>query len=283
PGASASWRFFGLYAPDHAAASSDDDFARLDAIAWPDCSDTTVASVSVRRSAIQNAGAAEVLPMRGAALAQRYPDRYLEEFDGDRLLSFFTPDPPHNRHVVLLEKERVVARRHGAILRSGSALLPDESTLCATCWMHGVFAAQLTIGNTSFHKLFSVSRDPYNITRASGLRVLVEIGADWRLLAVPSAFEIGLSDCRWIYRLDDRTITVHAVAAGDDPAIQWQITVDGKPCRFLVFGHLVLGEREFDHVGRIEIDATRNEITFRPDPASLFGQRYPHAVYHLVV
>ena len=155
--------------------------------------------------------------------------------------------------------------------------------MCVTCWMHGVFGAQLTLGNTSFHKLFSVSRDPYNITRASGLRILVEIGADWRLLAVPSAFEMGLSDCRWIYRLDDRTITVHAVAAGDEPAIQWQITVEGEPCRFLVFGHLVLGERELDHVGRIEIDAAGNEITFRPDPASLCGQRYPHAVYHLVV
>ncbi len=46
-----------------------------------------------------------------------------------------------------------MTRRHGAILRSGQAMLPDDGTLCATCWMHGVFAAQLTIGNTSFHKL----------------------------------------------------------------------------------------------------------------------------------
>ena len=100
-------------------------------------------------------------------------------------------------------------------------------------------------------------------------------GDGWRLLAVPSAFEIGLSDCRWIYRLDERTITVHAVAAGDDPAMQWRITVEGKPCRFLVFGHLVLGERELDHAGRIEIDAARKRFTFRPDPDSLWGQRYP--------
>ena len=60
--------------------------------------------------------------------------------------------------------------------------------------MHGVFAAQLTIGNTSFHKLFSVSRDPYNLTRASGLRILVDGGEGWHLLGVPSAFDIGL--CR---------------------------------------------------------------------------------------
>ena len=92
-----------------------------------------------------------------------------------RLLSFFTPGKTHSRHVVLRDKERIVARRHGALLRSGEAMLPNEATLCATCWMHGVFGAQLTIGNTSFHKLFSVSRDPYNITRGSGLRMLVDI------------------------------------------------------------------------------------------------------------
>ncbi len=54
-------------------------------------------------------------------------------------------------------------------------MMLDEDLLCATAWMHGVFGAQLTIGNTSFHKLFSVSRDPYNITRASGLRMLAEL------------------------------------------------------------------------------------------------------------
>src|SRR5439155_1422402 len=104
-------------------------------------------------------GSAAAEPANEAAsVGVHYPDRFLEEFSGGRLLSFFTPDPPHNRHVVLLGKERIVTRRHGALLHSGKAMLPDQSTLYATCWMHGVFAAQLTIGNTSFHKLFSVSR-----------------------------------------------------------------------------------------------------------------------------
>ena len=79
----------------------------------------------------------------------------------------------------------------------------------------GVFGAQLTIGNTSFHKLFSVSRDPYNIMRASGLRILADAGEGWQLLAVPSAFEMGLSDCRWLYGLEgDTVISVRAIAAG---------------------------------------------------------------------
>ena len=117
--------------------------------------------------------------------------------------------------------------------------------LCATAWMHGVFASQLTIGNTSFHKLFSVSRDGYNITRTSGLRVLAEIDGAWRLLTLPSRFEMGLSDSVWEYRHEGGAISVHVIASGEDPALQCTIEVEGAPCRFLVFGHLVLGEQGF--------------------------------------
>ena len=161
-------------------------------------------------------------------------------------LSFFTPAKSLNRHVVLRDKERLVARRHGALLRSGDGMLPAEDLLCATCWMHGVFGAQLTIGNTSFHKLFSVSRDPYNITRGSGLRMLVDLGGGWRLLTVPSAFEMGLGDCRWIYRFaaenDQRS---RRSFPATNPPCSGASCVDGEACRFLVFGHLVLGEQEF--------------------------------------
>jgi 1,2-beta-oligoglucan phosphorylase len=283
PGGQAAWTFFGVYEPDHADASSDVDLARIDAArqASGDFAASEVALNEPVRSVLQEAPPIVARPLTQAEIAQRYPERSHEERASGQLISFFTPEVVHNRHVVLRAKEQIVPRRHGTILRSGQGLLLDETTLCATCWMHGVFAAQLTIGNTSFHKLFSVSRDPYNITRSSGLRILIDEGDDWRLLAVPSAFEIGLSDCCWIYSLDERTVTVRAFAAGDDAAMQWRIVVEGAPCRFLVFGHLVLGERELDHAGRVKIDAANQRFAFRPDPASLWGQRYPHAVYLL--
>ncbi len=287
PGGHAAWRFFGLYEPDHAEASSDSDLARLDNVLWNESErEAKGAAAAVFaapvRSLAQDAPVTVAGQLDETDLARLYPERLQEERLDDRLLSFFTADPPHNRHVVLRDKERLVTRRHGTLLRSGQSMLPDEATLCATCWMHGVFAAQLTIGNTSFHKLFSVSRDPYNITRASGLRMLINAGDGWRLLTVPSAFEMGLSDCRWVYLLGGRTITVRAVASGEDPAMQWRVTVEGEPCRFLAFGHLVLGERELDSGGLIEIDAKPRCFSLRPGPDSLWGQRYPNAVYHLV-
>ena len=194
-----------------------------------DFSAGTVARCEPVRSLLQDAPPVVAHPLGADAIAERYPERAHEERAGGGLVSFFTPDAAHNRHVVLRDKERMVARRHGTILRTGQGMLLDETTLCATCWMHGVFAAQLTIGNTSFHKLFSVARDPYNITRSSGLRILIEAGGGWRLLAVPSAFELGLSDCRWIYRLDERTVTVRALASGDDPALQWRSRSRASP------------------------------------------------------
>ena len=286
PGAGATWRFFGLSVSDHAGASSDDDLARLDVLDhdWVQDNKDTAATVLAppARSLPQDAPAAVAEPLDALGLAQLYPERLHEETRDGELLSFFTRDPPRNRHVVLRDKELRVTRRHGTLLRSGQSMLPDEATLCATCWMQGVFAAQLTIGNTSFHKLFSVSRDPYNITRASGLRILIDAGEGWRLLAVPSAFEMGLSDCRWIYRFSSRTVSVHAIASGEDPAMQWRVAVDGEACRFLVFGHLVLGERELDTESPIEVDPQAKRFSLRPDLKSIWGQHYPNAVYHLV-
>lgn len=66
--------------------------------------------------------------------------------------------------------------------------------------------------------------------------------------------------------------------------MQWQVRVEGTPapCRFLVVGHLLLGEREWEQAGRVEIDTEARRVIFRPDPAGLWGQRYPEAVCHLV-
>lgn len=285
PGAKSAWTFLGCYVADHPAASSDADLALVDE-AEAAARDYAARTIALRPAApglpaVAPAAVAEAAT-RGDIAARHRRRIHVEETDG-ALLSYFAPGRSHARHVVTRDKERLVARRHGALLRSGEAMSLDDDLLCSTAWMHGVFSAQLTIGNTSMHKLFSVSRDPFNVTRANGLRMLVEIEGAWRHLAVPSTFEIGLNDCRWIYRVGQRVITVSAVAAGTEPAMQWRVSVEGKPCRLLVFGQLVLGEREYAHAARVDIDAGRKRVAFRPDPADRWAREYPHAVYHLVV
>jgi cellobiose phosphorylase len=283
-GGEASWTFFGVFEPDHPAASSDADLSQIGAVegASKDWAEREVVLSAPPRSLLHGARSAIAELLDDKAIKASYRRRTHVERANGKLLSFFVPGRTHSRHVVLREKEHIVARRHGSLVRSGQELLPDETILCATAWMHGVFGAQLTIGNTSFHKLFSVSRDPYNITRASGLRMLMETKDGWRLLTVPSAFEMGLNDCRWVYRLGQRTVTVSATVCGDEPAMQWRVSVEGPRCRFLVFGHLVLGEQEFAHAGRVEIDSKRKRFTFRPDLNDRWGQQYPEGVYRLV-
>jgi 1,2-beta-oligoglucan phosphorylase len=284
PGAQASWTFFARYEPDHPAASSSADLALIrdierDAKYW---APRKIALSTPARSLLHRAPPAAADGLDEKAISARYRRRtHVERADG-QVLSFFAPDRMHNRHVVLRDKERLVGRRHGALLRSGGEMLPTEDALCATCWMHGVFGAQLSIGNTSFHQLFSVSRDPYNIIRSSGLRIFAEIENRWRLLTTPSAFEIGLCDCRWIYRFGNSAVTVSAVVSGDEPAMQWRVNAEGGRRRFLVFGHIVLGEREYAQASRMEIDARGKQFTFRPDPDDKWGKAYPHAVYYLV-
>ncbi len=284
PGGEGSWTFFGFYESDHPGASSDADLSRIDAVegASKDWAPRDVSVSEPPRTLLHRARSAVAESLDEKAIRASYRRRTHVERAADQLLSFFVPGRTHSRHVVLREKEHIVARRHGSLVRSGDQMLPDETILCATAWMHGVFGAQLTIGNTSFHKLFSVSRDPYNITRASGLRMLMETKEGWRLLTVPSVFEMGLSDCRWIYWLGERIVTVSATASGDEPAMQWRVTVEGPRCRFLVFGHLVLGEQEFAPASRTEIDTKRKRFTFRPDLDDRWGQQYPEAVYRLV-
>ena len=168
PGAAASWTFFGLYKPDHPAASAEadlgliKDFERVSKTLAP----RAVILSRPTPSLLQDAPSVVADRLDDAEVAARYPRRTHIERAAGQLLSFFSPNEFDRRHIVLRDKERIVLRRHGAMLRSGEKMLPDEAALCATCWMHGVFGAQLTIGNTSFHQLFSISRDPYNITRA---------------------------------------------------------------------------------------------------------------------
>ena len=283
PGGTASRTFFGVYRPDHPAASSDADLDTVEEArrACEAFEPQDIPLRKIRRSVIEDAPPLAVDPLGETDVAERYPDRSHEERDGGTMLSFFVPEGDQNRHVVFSHKERLVARRHGTILLSGTSWMPEDDALSLTAWMHGVFGAQLTIGNTSLHKLFSVSRDPYNIVRSNGLRILADTGNGWCHLTVPSAFEMGLTDCRWIYPMGGRTITVSMTVAGD-AAAQLRVVSDGDPCRFLVVGHLVLGERELDGGGRIEIDAAQKRATFRPAEGRIWDERYPEAVFHLV-
>ncbi|MDR4481728.1 MAG: amylo-alpha-1,6-glucosidase [Nitrospirales bacterium] len=207
-----------------------------------------------------------------------YADRRRhEEVHDGTLLSFFYGDATH---VVLQTKELLVERPHGHILRSGSARIPQDDGLSSTTHMAGIFHSHLTIGNTSFNKLLSITRTPFNIFKTSGLRIFIKRGPSYHLLGVPSCYEIGLHSCRWRYKTDQGWIVVDAWVSPEDPAAFVRIESD-QPENFVILSNLVLGNHELDHQGHIDIDARTATATLRPHATTDMAQRYPDSIFFI--
>ncbi|HET9063213.1 MAG TPA: hypothetical protein VFO62_08000, partial [Candidatus Binatia bacterium] len=147
PGASAGAGFFGVFVPDHPAASAPADLEYADRVlafreAISPLADVIGETATPSAPSLfshcplltsEDLSTAEVTALFGA-------DRRHEERRNGELLSFFAGA---DRHVVLAVKEREVLRPHGHILRTGSALVPDEAALSSTVWMRGVFSSLL--------------------------------------------------------------------------------------------------------------------------------------------
>ena len=82
-------------------------------------------------------------------------------------------------------------RAHGHILLSGKGLTVDEPLLSTTVYMYGIFNSQVVLGNTTMNKLMSNSRNALNVMKRSGQRIYILENGLWRLLTMPSAFEMG--------------------------------------------------------------------------------------------
>ena len=78
-------------------------------------------------------------------------------------------------------------------------------------------------------------------------------------------------------------MTVSATVSGDEPAMQWRVTVEGEKCRFLVFGHLVLGEQEFAHArSRSRSTHSESDSPSGRTPRISGARNILEAAYHLV-
>lgn len=215
-----------------------------------------------------------------ATLAHHFGDpgawRHVER-DGDTLRSFFHGS---GRHVVTRAKELVMERPTGDILRSGTALLPTEDTMALTAWMFGVFGSHLVIGNTSYDKMLSICRDPLNVRKSSGQRIFLRRGRGDELLGLPSAFEIGPREARWIYRDESTTLVVRLTTSLDDPSCRLEVEVErGGPVVLVVVDDIVLGANEYESVGEVDVDTVRGRVRLTPDRDGFLAQHYPEATF----
>lgn len=299
PGAVAQRGFFGLLLPDHPEPTTDADVAAIDrACALAEATPPARATgASVKRgaaSATKASGARARATLFATAplvsgddlseneLRALYPGEWRHvERDGASVLSFFTDA---HRHVVLPAKERRSLRPHGQILRSGERLAPEEASLTTTVWMNGVFHSLVTQGHVNINRILSTVRSYLGLFRSHGLRVLVEQDGAWRLLGVPSAFDMTPGSARWTYQLGDKRIRIESAAATDRHELTLAIdVVSGAPCRFLLTHHVALGGD--DGLAQVPPTVARDGdvVVLRTDPATDMGRRFPDGEVRIAV
>jgi hypothetical protein len=191
-----------------------------------------------------------------------------------KLISFFGGD---NNYIMLREKESLVDRPHGHIMQAAAGLLPDERIMSATAFAFGVFNSHITQGNTNFNTLLSVCNSQFNLSPETGQRIFTEIDGKFMLLGVPSAFEVGLNSCRWIYKQGDNWFQVRTWASMRSPLVNMEFRVlSGEGRRLLVTHH-------FDALNRWRIaacDSAGNHNVI-PDPESMIAKSFPEARFRI--
>lgn len=275
-----TWRggFFGYAVADHPEATGDGDLQWIDAaLALPEAACGPIpepAANPMAASLFTTAPFLQTVALDEAELARHFgPVRLHGESGEGRLLSFFTAE---GGHVVLGAKERDVLRPHGHLLRSGGSWQADESSLASTTWMGGVFHSMVTQGHVSINRLLSTCHSYLGLFRSHGQRVFAELGGEWRLLGIPSAFEMRQESCRWIYRHAGGVIEVVSSAPADRHELRLEITVlEGAPARFLISHHIALNGDDGSVPGAARMTVDGCSAWLQAVPDSDVGRRFP--------
>ena len=165
-----------------------------------------------------------------------YPERYEEEYEDGKLLSFFTKD---SSHVVLKEKELKEERTTGSIIINNGLKVVNEDIMCNTSFMNGVFLSHISYINSNFGKFLSSNREQLNVVKISGQRIMIKHKSVYYLLGMPSLFEMGFNYSKWIYKLPFDVITICVTIDKEKPYISLSLKAKSKSSYdFLVVSHL---------------------------------------------
>jgi 1,2-beta-oligoglucan phosphorylase len=198
------------------------------------------------------------------------------EIENGQLLSFFNQQ---NNHVVLRSKEIITDRPHGHIIQAKAGCRADENIVSTTSFAFGVFNSHLTQGNTNFNIFLSVCSSQFNQVQETGQRIFVEIEGQSYLLGIPSAFEMGLNHCRWIYKHGDYCFQVLTWTSKTSPRVNMDFKViGGQPVKLLV-------THQFDDANgwKITPSSKTGEYIARPKPASMIAEKFAHPQFRIIV
>ena len=292
--------FFGAYLGDHPAATSGHDVAIIDqALGQPEARHpahppthppaadhrpeaSPVGGVrAVTGSLFSCAPVMECTPLDDSQLLSLAGEgRRHAEWDDRTLLSCFTDD---GSHLVTSAKQDAVLRPHGHVMRTGSALVPDEASLTSTAWMAGTFHSQVTQGHVSLNRLLSTRRSYLGLRQAQGLRVFVapaEGSNGWTLLDEPSAWAVSLDSCRWWYAHEGGLLEVVSTAPAGSHELGLRVrVVSGPQLRFLVCANVALDGDDGQDPEPPLLEHDDCGVTMRPVAGSLASARFPNGSF----
>jgi cellobiose phosphorylase len=282
PGEQHTSSFLGIYQPDHPEATSLKD---LDLIEMSSAFKfrTEMSSPSEFQTEMSSRNlflSSQLFPSEDLTeieLTKFFgPERLQPEHNQGTLLSFFTSA---GTHIVLKAKEILTDRPHAHILQANTGLVPDEGTMSTTCFMSGVFNSHLSQGNTNFNVLLSICTSQFNQDWQSGQRLILTLDGQEYLLGVPSAFEMGLNYCRWIYRLGGYIFQVRTWTSKKHPQINLEFKVlKGDPVKVTI-------AHDFDPLNGWQIRNGKkcSESVAIPEQGSMILSRFPGARFRMMV
>lgn len=279
PGGKSKRGFFGFYEETHPLATSTDDIGKIDgillspAITSP-ARPTAGPAIHSTPSLFASAPLLESIDLSEAELHNYFGEILNHpEFEKQQLLSFYSGS---GSHVALRAKELEVLRPHGHLLRSGGTLTPDETALTSTAWMGGVFHSMVTQGHVSINRFLATCHTYLGLFRSHGQRVFIEIDDEWILLGTPSAFEMKLDSCRWLYKQADGLIEITTAAPEDRHELTLNISIlKGTARRFLISHHIALNGDDGSTLGPANYKIEGENIFISALPDSDVGRRFP--------
>lgn len=281
PGGHYQSAFAALYLPDHGRATSREDLERIPGLFLEFGDRSDVPDQDLMLPPIKNLfNLSHFLPvddLTSQELDQYFgkEKRHCEEADG-QLLSFFYGQ---NSHVMLRSKEILADRPHAHIMQAGTSFAPDENIMSTTTFAFGVFNSHLSQGNTNFNVLLSACTSQFNTSPESGQRIFVEIDGFYYLLGIPSAFEMGLNYCRWIYKHGNQCYQVRTWTSPRTPQVNLDFRVlEGSDVRLLI-------THDFDTLNgwRIFPGSDPGEFVARPEAGSMISEKFPEARFRIIL
>ena len=275
-----SVNFYLFMMNDHPQASSEDDLLRIPDIVKSFSEArlfmTDEESYSGRKT-IFNAKTLQSIDLTSSEIDELFVgEKRQKEYSDNKNISFFYGQ---NKHVVLKTKELLVDRPHGHIIQAKAGLQADENILSTTCYASGVFNSHLVQGNTNFNVLLSINTSQFNQNPEQGQRIFVEIDGEFMMLGLPSAFEMGVNFCRWIYKTDNHLIQVRTWTSKDSATVFTDAKVlKGSNIRFVA-------TFDFDPLNNWSVlpSADLKEFSFLPSAESMTTDKFPNARYRLIL